>query len=823
MRDIEKNPYARMRPFAIVLLGLIGPVLVFHRSFLLGAVPVGGDLVSQFVPWRLFALNEIEAGRFPWWNPYVFCGTPFAANIQTSLFYPLNLLHWLIRDPARFFAFSIVFHHCLAGLSMFVWQRSRLRRQTLDTKLPGRFDWGALISALVWQWSAFFICHMHDGHLIHMRACAWLPLAFWGQDRLMERGTVVRLLACGLPFGMMVLGGHVQIPLYVAYLLVARGAVLGFAGENIKLRMRNGVRTAGITLGALAAIGGILGFLLVPLQELSAKSSARSGGANFEFASSDDLPLTHIPLLIAPFMYGDPTHPIRSHNYWGGYTGYHELIGYMGILPWCLVPFAFVKRENESKDFRRESRYWLAIIVFGFLGALGVAGGVHTVAYYCLPGYAYFRVPARLILLTILGVSVLAGQAFCAVPFSKAITAGKMTWRGWARYFPAALILIISLLVLIILTVRKDFVLGELRSLEVDRTIHEFMIPLEEAPQVAKQLPDFLFVDRFNMLTRGFSLSALFALGSLVWLTAATFWPRIEKNSYRVILCILAAALLLGDLLWFSSRFIGSGTRQEMAAMTELEIPVLADYTYPSPNGRLLMIDEVILTRDEIRDYRGLKPNRLMIHGIETVRGYDPISLELFARFANRIQGRLDDFEQGGMLRFGSAEQIGRIGYAILDVGAVISRKPVEGWEIIEHKNRRGMDLLISKNPDPHSRVMLVRNKKLDFTPGCVSILEEHPGCLRAQVLATENQMLFAWSQVDYPGWCCFVDGELHQITQFWDCFLAVELEAGAHTVEFRYMPLGFIRGASISGVTILILIFLAFWERRHGRAARPS
>ena len=36
--------------------------------------------------------NPLQAGRLPFWNPYIFSGLPLAANSQAVVFYPLSVL-----------------------------------------------------------------------------------------------------------------------------------------------------------------------------------------------------------------------------------------------------------------------------------------------------------------------------------------------------------------------------------------------------------------------------------------------------------------------------------------------------------------------------------------------------------------------------------------------------------------------------------------------------------------------------------------------------------------------------------------------------------
>ncbi len=72
------------------------------------------DGIAQYYPWRQFASESLRAGHLPLWNPYQFCGTPFLANGQSAVLYPLNLLFWLL-PAAGAFGFSALLHLCLAG------------------------------------------------------------------------------------------------------------------------------------------------------------------------------------------------------------------------------------------------------------------------------------------------------------------------------------------------------------------------------------------------------------------------------------------------------------------------------------------------------------------------------------------------------------------------------------------------------------------------------------------------------------------------------------------------------------------------------------
>ncbi|MDE2509882.1 MAG: hypothetical protein KGL74_02055, partial [Elusimicrobia bacterium] len=57
--------------------------------------PGNGLLVDQLLqlwPWRLFLRSELLMGRFPFWNPLIAAGVPFAGCAQAAPFFPTNIL-----------------------------------------------------------------------------------------------------------------------------------------------------------------------------------------------------------------------------------------------------------------------------------------------------------------------------------------------------------------------------------------------------------------------------------------------------------------------------------------------------------------------------------------------------------------------------------------------------------------------------------------------------------------------------------------------------------------------------------------------------------
>ena len=64
-------------------------------------------------------------------------------------------------------------------------------------------------------------------------------------------------------------------------------------------------------------------------------------------------------------------------------------------------------------------------------------------------------------------------------------------------------------------------------------------------------------------------------------------------------------------------------------------------------------------------------------------------------------------------------------------------------------------------------------------------------------------------------GWTVYVDGKKANLIRLYDAMCGVNLEAGAHEIEMRYSPQGFIPGACISVISLAGLVLLYVLERR--------
>jgi hypothetical protein len=163
--DFRKR--ARLGRFAPYLL-LLAEVVMFHRDILMGRTVFPWDIRTYHLPQALFVAKALRDGELPLWNPFIYCGHPFAANIQTALFYPPRLAATLLGGVTAYrmlysLEIELILHVFLAGCFCFVLMRDL-----------GMGRGAALAGATSFQLGAFFASQVE--HLGAIEAAAWLPL-----------------------------------------------------------------------------------------------------------------------------------------------------------------------------------------------------------------------------------------------------------------------------------------------------------------------------------------------------------------------------------------------------------------------------------------------------------------------------------------------------------------------------------------------------------------------------------------------------------------------------------------------------------------------
>ncbi|MBI4300361.1 MAG: YfhO family protein, partial [Chloroflexi bacterium] len=394
--------------------------MVFARRIL-----TSYDLFTYTYPYKDFTAASLRSGHIPLWNPYLFFGVPFFANIQTAVLYPINVLTSYMGAPQAA-GLSIVLHIFLAGAGMYAFTR-------LSVGL-GRA--GSFLAALAFMFSGFLTAQV--GHLNQITVSVWLPLLLLCFEQAYRRRSLRLALAMALVVTLQALAGGPQ-QLYLS--LVALGLfvvfVIGRRAFQRPLPLRQTLLGA---VGALLLFGfgvglglGLAAIQLLPSLELS-RWSIRGGGLGYTGATSFSLPP---PDLLRALLPGFTSNP------------FSEYVAYVGAVALFLVLVALVVRRRHPYTL-----LCLVLVVAGLLLAMGKFTPLYELAYRHVPGFDRFRVPARWLYLYSFGVSVLAGLGLSALE-ERGWLSGTHRWKPMVRILPPVLALALAAFVAIWVTRQK--------------------------------------------------------------------------------------------------------------------------------------------------------------------------------------------------------------------------------------------------------------------------------------------------------------------------------------------------------------------------------
>ncbi len=366
------------------IFGLLGlTILFFWRIALTNRILVGLDVFTYFYPYKAYAAQAIRHGSLPLWNPYLFMGVPFLANIQAATFYPLNLpLYWL--SVPKMVSYSILLHVFMGGVFTYLLARRAL----------GFGPWGAFVAATVFALGGFLGAQVE--HINQLTVLVWLPLMMWLFYLSYVRRRLRYALLTALLIGVQFLGGHAQSSYIILVALGCYALYLPLAERNGAMRTSLlspvAVRRVARGLGLFAVVvlvgAGLVAFQLLPTYELS-RLSIRGAGLSYRQAVSFSLQPGMLARSLLP-SFGD--------------TPFSEYVAYVGIFPLLLAVLGIWRRGGKQ-----QAPFFIALSALGLVLALGVYNPLYYVLYRLLPGLSLFRVPARWLYLYAFGMAVLAG------------------------------------------------------------------------------------------------------------------------------------------------------------------------------------------------------------------------------------------------------------------------------------------------------------------------------------------------------------------------------------------------------------------------------
>jgi hypothetical protein len=364
--------------------------IVYREIWWYGEQGIGWDLIESYWPDLAFFARELGHGNFPLWNPYERGGVPAHADPQTALFYPVQ---WALAAVAvlrgqtswSLIQFKELLHHGLAGCLMYLYARTR--------RLPWQ---AALVAGLAVVLSESWVQLKSNNFL---QAVAWTPLVWIATDAFFARPGARRAawLAASL-----YLPASVGSPPGYFYVLLAAGAygvfrAIGFvaaelaAGARVRACAARLGRTAAYLLLAVALVAATQALLLLPVRDLLALSPRADHPIDFALQGASGVAQTW-PALVAP---------LRD-----TYTVHCGLLTpVLGLTALIVCP----QRDRAAPLFFAALTAFMLLLSFG--GETPLLPWVVT----HLPGFAWFRIAARYLVVVPLGFGALAAYGMAAL------------------------------------------------------------------------------------------------------------------------------------------------------------------------------------------------------------------------------------------------------------------------------------------------------------------------------------------------------------------------------------------------------------------------
>ncbi|MFH1962625.1 MAG: YfhO family protein [bacterium] len=783
----------------IAILIIFGVAFLFFSSVIFSNDTFGyGDLHRYFYPLRFYAASCIKEGILPLWNPYLFSGYPCLSALQLGIFYPVSILVYALPFHLGFNLY-IVSHFLLSGIFMYLLMREWKTGFT-----------ASLISALSYAFGGYMLSVVDM--LTTLSAAAWTPLIFLFYTRALFAHTFRYTILTGITLGIAFLGGEPSVWYMVSM-------TLGLYSIYSLPRQRRAIRT--FILAFLISIAFFLPQLL-PLLEIIFHST-RSNGMELSHVISFSLKPFEIFNLICPFFTGNY---VDKNHFWFGQSWLESI--YLGILPFLFAMFAI---------FTRGTRFWSLMLLFFLLIASG--GIIYNFFYQYLPGFNLIRYPVKFFSIAAFSLSILAGLGYesmnrCRKRFGRFIVAFMLCY--FAAYLSCWLF-------------SPKFIPWIAANWHTTTPIDRLTIWYNATLASAGIVLLVMFIGVIAMFLRWkgmiqtwvFSLVIIGIIISDLFLAGEKINPVFDSGLYSH--TSNAAAFLKQDPSCFRIymepetekyyRIIRGGNLDDalksvqdaLVANTTLFYNLFDTWGYESIN--LNDYSKVIDLINQFGAYNLLDMLNIkyilscfQVRNPEFKHAYNDGKINIYANpsclpRAFWVPECMIIKDRAMILK--KLMDIDPRQVVILEVGADLCVCPDNREVGDSRKQSVGADLCVCPEinnmqhlSDPDNRL----EARPTYKEQDVRIIKYQPNTVLIRASTTRDGFLFL-GDTYYPGWCARVDGIKTRIYRANYAFRAIHLEAGIHSIEFRYMPNSLIVGCWASLIAILLCMASGWYLAR--------
>ncbi|HZF66215.1 MAG TPA: YfhO family protein [Chitinophagaceae bacterium] len=758
-----------------------------------------------------------EYGHYPLWNTHLFSGMP---NFQVLISGPKVLLdfHSIIQlglpRPINFFYLACICFYILC-LSFSI------------------NPYIGIFASLAFAFNTYDPIIIAAGHETKMLALAYAPAMLAGLVLLYEKRYWIGIAVITFFATMEVLANHPQVNFY----LFIAAAFMTIAYLVLWMK-RKEFKHMAIAL-SLALLGGLVGIgnaaaLMLPTYDYS-KYTMRGGknieatdkgivekktsGLDLDYAFRWSLGKSETVTLLMPNAFGSSSAEAFEEDsklvtelverdipessavqlatqmpkYWGGMSGPGEGTSgpvYAGTLTCLLFVLGLIVVKNQH-------RWWiLAAVVFGIFLAWGrYFLGFNAFLFENLPLYNKFRAPSMALVLPQLLLPLLAALALQHLLF------GNMKEEPQGTFFKPILYGIGGLLALLgLIYIFNDY------SAPVDEQIRT---AYNSQQGIADSIVNSLIAARKAMFGSGIMRVLVF---SLLLLAALYLWKRRIASPMVIILSILLINSI--DLLAAGKKYLNEDNYIEKDQ-------------YLSHNFMLTPVDQQVLNdgKDEVAHFRvyNLAPDRFTesrtSYFHRSIGGYHPAKLRIYQDIIeNQLSKDSMNMAVLNMLdtryfiipdqQSGLPSQMQQNPGALGAAWFVKQLQPVNG-PIEEIKALDNFDPQQTAFIDAKSQSYSMKQNAFDA--GGTIQLTKYNNDTAVYITNSSTDQFAVFSEIYYPqGWNAYIDGKKSDHYKVNYALRGMPVPAGKHTISFRFEPVSYAVGYTItlwSGIIFYILL----------------
>ncbi len=370
------------------------------------------DFISQAYPFTEFDKRYFKKHlSFPYWNPFIVCGTP---NIDQGRAIPFHYL-LLYIFPAEFApTWLYIIFVLLGGIFAYIF-----------FKEISNDRYSSLVAGLVYMLSGNMVTFIFPGHFGKPIVMALIPLALFLIEKGFKSKRKIYFLLTGLVFAYQYFG-HPQV-FYYSLWFTTGYFILKVLNEYKKGNKDKRIILHGIINYGIIGVTAVITALnqLIP-QYYYAKLTARGGGGTkslkevWDFATSWSMhPVELLTFLHSSFFGHYPP-------FYAGWMPFDDTTRYIGVIPVLLAIIGTVKYWKKW-----EVKYSFFFAIFGILFGLGkFFPQFYKFFFNYIPLIKKFRVPSSMYLIVTFNIVYLAFYGLLSLMEKKDKKIGKWIITG---------------------------------------------------------------------------------------------------------------------------------------------------------------------------------------------------------------------------------------------------------------------------------------------------------------------------------------------------------------------------------------------------------